>query len=150
MGVIVDPLFGVWDFNHFQHTDSLFPRLLLIHIPVQPQGFDDLLAAGHGGVQRGHGVLEDHADVAAPILLQFFAGHFEHVFIRKQDLRAFLDDGLSLGKQAHDGFGGDGLAAAGFAYKAQGFAAVQMKADVADGPNFACIGVEGHLQVIYI
>ncbi len=89
-----------------------------VHFRVGAQRLVDLLAHPHQRVEGGHGLLEDHAHVAAAhrALLRLAAG--EHVPAVEDGL-AVGDLHVGRGEQAHDGVGGHGLARAGLADDAQ-------------------------------
>ena len=92
----------------------------------------DLFADGHGGVQAGHGVLEDHGnalavDVAADILLLHFQnidgfGGAVVVVIGKLDGSAVYP--AVFGKNAHGGLDSNGFAGTGLAHNGKRFTPV--------------------------
>ena len=106
--VLLHALLGLVDAHEAQHLDRAVPRLLLVAVGVQGDGLDELVADGVGGVQRGHRVLEDDADLVA--------AHVAHGLLARADqlLAVKLDgarDDLSGGRQdLHDGICRDRLA----------------------------------------
>ena len=88
--------------------------------------FGDDLAHGHAGVEAGQRVLKHHLDIGAV---------FQHLARgKRQKVRLPPPDGLA-GRRNHldQRAGQRGLAAAGFADDAQGFARLQGKIHAADG-----------------
>lgn len=83
------------------------------------EGFGDLGADGHDRVEGGHGLLEDHGDVAAAVAAHGGFGEGEEVCAVEVDAAC---DGCGGGEEAKQGEGGGGFAGAGFSDEAQGFA----------------------------
>ena len=64
---------------------------------MDPKRFCDLPADGHGGIERGHGVLKDHADVSTSISSALSIGQLEKVLTLKPGLsRRILPGGLGI------------------------------------------------------
>ena len=94
----------------------------------------------HDGVQRGHGLLEDHGDVAAAAAAHLGLGEGQQVDWggryaarpgrSKEDAAADLGLG---GEQAQQGKRGGGLARAGLADQAEGLAGRDREGDAAHG-----------------
>ena len=150
VGVGIDVFLRIRDAHHLQHPKGFLPCLLLIKAPVEPQPLHDLFAHGHGGVQTGHWILKDHADLVAPQALEPLFIHVQHVFPVKEDGAVLFDLRKGRFPQAHDGLGRGGLAAAGFPYKGQGLALVHVEGHPPNGLDLPRIGVEGDLQIFYI
>ena len=83
---------------------------------MDAQGLLHLLSDAHGGVQAGHGLLEDDGQVPALILPQLLPGQGEQVGALKKG--AAGDRHLGAADEAHEGMGGHGLARAGLAHNA--------------------------------
>jgi len=149
MRIAVHTFFRAWDVYHLQHTDCFFPRLFFAQMAMDAQAFHNLFADGHGRVQRGHRVLENHADLVASEFAQFFFVQRQYVLAVAGDLGAFLDDSERWFEQAQDGFCCYGFAAARLSNKGEGLASVQLKADAADCLDLTRIGVEGYAEVFY-
>ena len=62
--------------------------------------------------------------------------------------RPALDDAGRFGQQAHDGKGGDALAAAGLAHDAQGFPLCDLKLTSSTARTLSGLGVKGRGQVL--
>ena len=96
---------------------------------VQVQHLQNLVTHGMGGVQAGHGVLEDHGDLLAP--------ERQHFRLREgQQLFPVIPDGAAhhfahpLRQQPEDGQGQGGLAGAGLPHKAPGLAPDQVQVEM--------------------
>ena len=63
--VRVDPVFRVFDSCTFEQDNSTFSGLFSGHVPVQHQGFNQLVADCIYRIQRGHGFLKDHGNIIA-------------------------------------------------------------------------------------
>ena len=99
---------------------------------VGADGFGDLGSDGHDGVERGHGLLEDHGDVAAAVAAH---GGFGRE-VRSRSVAGEADvsgDVGGVGEEAEDGERGGGFAGAGFADQAEGFAGIDVEGDILDG-----------------
>ena len=82
----------------------------------------------HQGVQGSHGLLEDHGDVPAPVLVPLVLCKAPQLRAVEQDL-ALGDLGVP-GLQANGRQGGHGLAAAGFPHQGHHFAGLDAHAGV--------------------
>ena len=99
MGVGVDALRRVGNAHAVQQRNGLLARDCGVHAAVQAQRLGHLAADGVYGVERGHGLLEHHADAVAAQLAHLRIGA-AHQFLPVKadaagDLRAF-------GQQAHE------------------------------------------------
>lgn len=103
---------------------------------MREDGFGDLAADAHDRVERGHGLLEDHGDGAAAVGAHLVFAEGEQVFGVRVGLAGELEaagDGGRGRKQAEDGERGGGLAGAGLADEADGFAGGNVEGDAVDG-----------------
>jgi hypothetical protein len=107
-------------------------------------GFGDLGADGHDRVEGGHGLLEDHGDIAASVAAHGGLGEGEE----RLTVEADLAGGLGVwGEEAEDSERGGGLAGAGFAYEAEGLAGIDVEGDIVDGAVWAeCDGEAGDFE----
>ena len=144
MRVAVDSLFRAWNIYHLEHLDGFLARFLLIHVAMDAQALHDLLADGHGRVQRGHWILEDHADLVAAECAQLFFVQRQHVLAVAGDFGAFLNYRERRFQQTQQRFCGNAFAAAGFTYKCQSLTGSQVKADTAHRLDLAGIGIKGY------
>ena len=130
MGILVVPFLGQTDDP--QHLLGPLQRFGLADLAVEHHHLRDLLPDGVDRVQRGHGILEDHADVLAADGAQLTLAHLIHVAALEEDL-ALDDVGGRRRQQSHDAQTDGGLARAGLAHKAQRLAAVQRQGDAIEG-----------------
>ena len=93
-------------------------------------GFCDLGAYGHDWIQRGHGLLKDHGYVAASVAAHGFGGEGEEVFAGKGNVSCNV---RGFGKEAKEGQGGGGFAAAGLSYEAEDLAGEDLERNIFDG-----------------
>ena len=93
-------------------------------------GFGDLGAYGHDRIQGGHGFLEDHGNVAAPVAAHGFGGEGEKVFACKGNVSCYL---RGVWKEAEKGQRGGRFAGTGLAYKAKDFAGMDLERNIFDG-----------------
>jgi hypothetical protein len=108
-------------------TQRLTPQWL-----VAAQGFFELLANRHQRVQRGHRLLENHADLLTPQQLQLRLGKPHHVAPVEMDRPPA--DLHWLGQQPHDRQRRQRFTAAGLAGDAQRLPWIQVEAEVIDHP----------------
>ena len=111
--------------------DRAVEVLNLVGLPRPKERLGDLIADGLGRVQRGQRVLEDHRDLVAPDVPQFFtlqADEFPAVQLDRTP-----DDGPAGRQQSHDRQARHGLAATGFPDDAERLPGVDSHVNVADG-----------------
>jgi hypothetical protein len=97
---------------------------------VCEKGFGDLAAYGHHGVERCHGLLEDHGDRAAAMTAHGLFREGEEVFGARCGGEGDASGDVRLRwKEAHHGERGGGLAGAGLADEAEGLARGDGKGD---------------------
>ena len=97
---------------------------------VGADGFSDLGADLHDGIEGGHGLLEDHGDITAAEAAQGGFGFGEEVAVVELDLAG---EGGGGREEAEEGERGGGLAGAGFTDEAEGFAGGEGEGDAVDG-----------------
>ena len=117
--------------DHFQHLHGLIHGLLFIHILVQGDDFGDLITDSHQGVQRGHGILEDHRDLLAADLTHILFGGFQQILAVQDDLTAQNLCG-GIGQNAQYGLCNGGLAGTGLTNQAQALTTLYLKGDAVD------------------
>ena len=108
---------------------------------LRDEGFGDLCAYGHDGVECGHGLLEDHSDAAAPVTAHGGLGEGEERLAVKGD---GTGDVGCRGQEPEDGEGGGGFSGAGFAHQTESFAGIDLEGDSIDGG----LAVEGDGEVV--
>ena len=135
------------DANQGHHLVHTLVLLLPGHFrEMQVQDLENLVAHRLGGVQAGHGVLEDHGDALAP--------QRQHFRLRQvQQLLTVIDDGTAghlahpFRQQPQDGQRQGGFSRAGLAHQAAGFAANQLQVEIVDRVNHCvvCIVPDGQI-----
>src|SRR5690606_19882475 len=93
-------------------------------------------------VEGGHGVLEHHADLAAPIRPQLFGAQTSQIFSRQADLALALR--IMRIDQTHDRSDEHGLARTGLSHDAQGASRADLQRHSVDGPNQPATAREVH------
>ena len=96
--------------------------------------FGDLGADGHDRVEGGHGLLEDHGDLAAAMVAHGFGREIEEILAVETDLAG---DSGGVGEQAQEGERGGGFAGSGLADEAEGLACGEGEGEVVDGEMLA-------------
>ena len=107
----------------------------------------DLMTDLHGGVQGSHGVLKDHGGVPAPIALPLLLAVIEDVLPVAEDLAAGLTASAGDLRQAHEGAGRHGFAAAGFSHQRHALALIHVEADAPHCLHHATAGGEVDAEV---
>ncbi len=147
--VVIYALLCVRDAHHPEQLDASLPSGLALRAQVQLHHLPQLQPNGQGRIQRCHGLLEDHGDLAAP-----HRPHLPAVGRVLQQLLAFEErtptrDPSGRGAdELHDRELAHGLAAAALAHQADNLALVDLVRDVVDRRHHAAVGVELDLQVL--
>ena len=146
MGIELHALHGPVNFDklhELQHarTKRLFGDLRFVH----DDGFGDLRADRHAGVERGHRVLKDHGEKTPAQLLEL-------LFRIRRDVCAvyknFSRHARVFGQQAHNGLEKRALAAAGFSDDGQHLARVQRQVNAPHRLHGSARGVVADVQVL--
>ena len=106
----------------------------------------DLATDRHRRVERGHRVLEDHADVVAADLADLLLADRHEVAAVQSDLAA--GDEPAPRQQAHDRHRGHRLAAAGLADDAHGLSRLDVEAEAVDGVDGAAAQADPGLEIV--
>ena len=114
MGILIQPAARLGDAHAAQGLLGNLDRFAARHLLMQQDRFEDLLADGVDGIERGHRLLKDHGDLIAANLLHLPVGQIEQCPAVKHDLAALIAAGRD-GDELEDGQGRDRLAAAAFA-----------------------------------
>jgi hypothetical protein len=112
---------------------------------VRPQPLDYLVAHAVVGVQRGEGVLEDHADLPSSQGSHLLLGGLQEVLSLEDDLP--LDPGLLLGDQTHHRQHADALSGPGLPHYAQRLSPLDREGDAVDGLDDPVVRGEVDLEV---
>ena len=145
---VAGALLGTGDAHDAQHLDGSRPGVLLGHVGVGADGLDNLVAHAVDGVERGHGLLEDHRDLPAADLLHLGLRGGEEVLAVEGDRAAGHMAGLL--EQSHDGERRHGLARAGLAHHGEDLAALEVEGHAVDGADHALARGELGDQVVYL
>src|SRR5471032_668809 len=94
------------------------------------QHLGDLVADPHQRIERGHRLLEDHADAVAAQQAHLRWSQRQQVAILEGDAAA--RDSQRRRQESHDGGGGDRLAGAAFAHDAEDLAGLEIEAYILD------------------
>jgi hypothetical protein len=135
---------GPGDADEVEQLHGPLPRGVAADVLVDLQGLDDLAAHGEDRRERGHRVLEDHADLAA--------ADPRHLLVPEaEQLAAVERDGAGHGgvlrQQPHDRQRRDRLPGPRLAHDAERPSGVQVDVDAADGLHHARLRRERHPQV---
>jgi len=129
-----------------EQGDGFLAGLARRAIGVASQRLGHLTANRVHRIERGHRLLEDHADAIAAQLAVIRIRQAHQLAALEADAAA--DDG-AVGQQAHQRERGDGFAASGFADEAQGLAALQRETNAANRLREPAAGVEPDTEVFH-
>ena len=141
VGELGEPDLGRGEPDAREHRDGAAPGLLLGHALVGQEDLGELAADRVHGVERRHGLLEDHADAAAADALHLHGGQVQEVPALEDDLPS-QDLSGRLREQPHQRERGHALAAARLPDKAQGAPGLDREADGVDGAQEPLVGVK--------
>ena len=146
---IPNPERRVRDYPHQpEHFDCLLQRGTPPEPFMLPNRLGNLLADGVDGVERCHRLLEDDANFLAPDPPHLLLAQRNEIAALPEDLAGDDPPGRHRDQLEH-GECRDGLATAGFADDAEGFAAVYGKIDAIDGMHHAVVRGKMRLQTAY-
>ena len=148
VGIAAERAFGIRQAHLGEHVHRDAPGLAHGDLLVAANALAHLLAHAHGGIQAGHGVLEDHGELLAPVGLHLLVAELGEILALEQDFAA-LEAHWGRGQQLHDGLHAHALAAAGFADDGEGLARIQVEIDAAHRLHFAGIGVKGNAKIAH-
>ena len=146
MRVLVEAARGVVDADGLQHGEAAGQRVWAGDFFVDQQRFDELLTDAQVGVERGHRILENHADAPAADGAQL-AGRAAEEVNAVEHRRAGFDPRGRRRQQAEQREAGDGLARAGFADETERLAALQRKTHAVHGTDDPVARVEARAEV---
>lgn len=110
----------------------------------------DLVANGVHRRERGHWLLEDHGNVAAPNLMHLVAvrverGEVDFALVQLAAIADVAAGNLGCWRQdLQQGIGSHGFAAAAFADDAHSLAGVDAEADAVERPHHAFVASDAH------
>ena len=114
---------------------------------MRANGLDDLVADAVHGVERRHGLLEDHGHVVAAHLAVFLLGERRQVLA--VELHRAAGDVAGFGQKAHNRQARDRLARAGFAHDGEDLPFVNRERHVVDGADDAALDGELGAEVLH-
>ena len=135
------------DAHHLQHVHGQAQGFLVAHPAVDLHALGNLRAHGVDGVERGHGVLEDHGHLVAAHRPQLLEGHLEDILPLHEDL-AGHNPARRRGHQVEDGQGGGGLSGPCFPHQAEGLAGGNGDVDAGDGVHDLVLDDVLHREVL--
>ena len=101
MRIIIGTLARVRNADQLEHFDGVTIGLFFAVSEVQPGNLHQLFRDPHERIERGHGILKDHRDLAAANFAQLFARKRKNVFAVEEYL-ARNDLALRFRNQAND------------------------------------------------
>ncbi len=141
MRILRQAPFGVRDADVVEYGDGAFPRLVLRDGFVLAYDFHDLHADREHRVQRCHGLLKNHADLAAADLAHVFPRQCQQVAVLVEDLAGHDAAGRARNQPQH-AERSDALARARLAHETEYLAAAHIEIDAVDGFRDAGFRVE--------
>ena len=141
VGIAIDAGFGVGDADFGESLDGAGASGIALDTKVESEGFGELVDNLEVGIERGHGVLEDHRDPFAADGAQVFLVFGQEINAIKEGF-AGVDFSRGLGNEAQKGITGDGFAGTGFADDAEGFSSFDRKGDILHRVDDAVAGVK--------
>ncbi len=150
VGVLPEAVLGAGDAGQSQRLQSGLFGLRLGLAAVFHNALHDLPAHSHGGVEAGHGVLEDHADILGPDLPHLLLRQGHQIPALKENLSPLVEAPGLLRVQPDNGLGGHGFPAPGLPHQPQAPALFQEKADAPDCLHLAGVGPEGEGQLPHV
>ena len=149
----VEARFGTGDADAAKPFDGEVARLGLGDALVDHDGLADLLTDGLDRPERGHRLLEDHADLAAPdgahlATHRALRGDVDRLAGPRVIEDAARHDAARPIDDLEDRAAGDGLAAAGFADNAECLAARDREGHAVERLHHAFVGEEVGAQVL--
>src|ERR1051326_1890304 len=146
MGILFEASLRVGDADETEQLDRAPVRRGAVGAAMLLQGLGYLPADGEHRVERGHRLLEHHADVAPAHLAHFFAGKLHEVAAEEAHLAAGDPPGR-IRDQAQDGERADRLARPAFADDRDGFARLDGVGNPVHRADDSRAGAELRVQV---
>ena len=155
--ILFHTLAGIGDADLVQKRHSALRRVLRRHLQMHDHAFHQLLADGHGRVERGHRILEDHGDPASvdiladPLLVFFKDIYFllRALVILVAENHFAAVDLCVAGQNAHDRFHYNGFSGTGLSDDRHGLAALQVNIDAADRVHGTRRRRKGEIKIFY-
>ena len=146
--VVHHPLFRGGDADEFEHLGGRVPGVLFREILVQVENLRHLTSDAMHRVERGHRLLENHADLAAADFANLRVAGVDEVAAFEIHMAA-EDLARRLREQADDRHGGDAFPATGLADDADGLAGGHRERHLIDGAEQAAVSLEGRDELVH-
>jgi len=147
--ILPQPAFGIGDADEADEFDRAPVRRGAVGAAVLLQGFGDLAADGEHGIERGHRLLEHHADVAATDAAHFGLAQFAQVTPIEQDL-ARGNAARRVGDQAQDGKCAHRLARTALAHDRHGLAVLDGVGNAVDRAHDSRTGAKLGMELPHL
>ena len=131
----------LWNARGGEQLHGLRPGLLATQRLLELQHFRHLRTHGHQRVERGHGLLKNHGDIATTHATHFALGQCQQISPVEQGLTAEL----GFAHQPQQTERSHGLARAGFAHQRQLFPSAHIKAHA----MHHLLAAKAHLEVTH-
>src|SRR5262245_65978419 len=148
MRILLEAPLGIRDADHAEQLERAGARLRRRHAEVDLGRLGQLTPHGEDGVQRGHRLLEDHADLAPADVAHLGVREAQEIAALEEDLAAYDAAGWRR-HEAHDAEGAHGLAAAGLAHEGHRLPLANVPGHAVDRADDAGRRSELCLEVLY-
>ena len=141
MGVAVDAGFGIGDADFGEGFDGASARFVALDVEMESERLGELVHNLEVGIERGHGILEDHGDALASNGAQVFLVFSQEVDA-VEECFAGVNFSRRFGDESEEGVAGDGFSRAGLSNDAESFTFLDGKGDVFDRVDNAVAGMK--------
>ena len=148
MRILPQPALGIGDADQAEQFDRAPVRRGGVHAAVLLQRFGDLPADGEHRIQRGHRLLEHHADLAAAYFAHLCIRELQDIAAGKANLTA-CDASGRIGDQAQHRQRTDRLAGAALADDRHGLAWFDGVGNAVDRAHESGTGAELGVQILH-
>ena len=148
--ILLHAALGFFDADTFQQFQCFLPcfffaKLFIVHTRC----FNQLRTDTHKRIERGHRLLENHADAVTAQITQGFLIGIQNGNAVKSNARIFAITGKLFRQQAHNGHRRYRLARAGLADQSQCFTLCHFKADITHGVHVLFMQFKIDVQIFY-
>ena len=140
--VLLEAPLRLADADHPEELDRSLIRALLAEAQMEHHGLRELQTDGQHRIERGHGLLEHHGDLAAAHTANCVIAHREQIPAPETDRAAFENLAGRMGDETQNRHCADRLAAAGLSDNRDRLALAHMVRDPVDGLDGTLGGVE--------
>ena len=146
MGKLFHPALRRRNAHHGEQLHGAVPGGCRRHFLVGGEHLFDLKSDGQYGVERRHGLLEDHGNRLAPHPAHFLFAGFEKIPSFEDDLAIPVFSRRDI-QQFQNRKGGHGLAAAALPHQSQCFTLPQLEGNPVNRPGNALPDMETDVQI---